>query len=87
MEALTRGLALDMAPIRVNAVCAGVVRTALWSGMDEAARDAMYAQLAGTLPLGRVGEADDIAEAYLYLMKSDFSTGQIIVVDGGAVIA
>ncbi|MCU1319110.1 MAG: short-chain dehydrogenase/reductase [Edaphobacter sp.] len=87
VEALTRGLALDMAPICINAVCAGVVRTALWSGMDEAARDAMYAQQAGTLPLGRVGEADDIAEAYLYLMKSDFSTDQIIVVDGGAVIA
>jgi len=87
VESLTRGLALEMAPIRVNAVCAGVVRTALWSGMDDAARDAMYAQQAGTLPLGRVGEADDIAEAYLYLMKSDFSTGQIVIVDGGAVIA
>ena len=87
VEALTRGLALEMAPIRVNAVCAGVVRTALWGGMDETARDAMYAQQAGALPLGRVGEADDIAEAYLYLMKSDFSTGQVVAVDGGALIA
>jgi NAD(P)-dependent dehydrogenase (short-subunit alcohol dehydrogenase family) len=87
VESLTRGLALDMAPIRVNAVCAGVVRTTLWSGMDESAREALYSQQASALPLGRVGEADDIAEAYLYLLKSDFSTGQIVVVDGGSLIA
>jgi NAD(P)-dependent dehydrogenase (short-subunit alcohol dehydrogenase family) len=86
VESLTRGLALDMAPIRVNTVCAGMIKTALWSGMTEADREAMYADQAKKLPVGRVGEVDDVAETYLYLMKSDFSTGQIVVIDGGAVI-
>jgi NAD(P)-dependent dehydrogenase (short-subunit alcohol dehydrogenase family) len=86
VESLTRGLALDMAPIRVNAVCAGVIKTALWSGMDESAREAMYAERAKSLPAGRVGEVEDIAETFLYLMNSGFTTGQVVVIDGGALI-
>jgi NAD(P)-dependent dehydrogenase (short-subunit alcohol dehydrogenase family) len=85
-ESLTRGFALDMAPIRVNAVCAGMIKTALWSGMSETDREAMYAEQAKKLPVGRVGEVEDIAETFLYLMKSEFTTGQIVVIDGGAVI-
>jgi NAD(P)-dependent dehydrogenase (short-subunit alcohol dehydrogenase family) len=87
VESLTRALALEMAPIRVNTVCAGMVKTPLWSGMSEAERDAMYAQQASILPVGRVGEAEDIAESFLYLMQSGFTTGQIVVIDGGSVIA
>jgi NAD(P)-dependent dehydrogenase (short-subunit alcohol dehydrogenase family) len=86
VESLTRGLALDMAPIRVNTVCAGVVKTALWSGMTDADREAMYVERAKSLPVGRVGEGSDIAETFLYLMKSGFTTGQIVVIDGGALI-
>jgi len=87
VESLTRALALEMAPIRVNTVCAGMVKTPLWGGMTDADRDAMYAQQASILPVGRVGEAEDIAEAYLYLMQSGFTTGQVVVADGGSVIA
>jgi NAD(P)-dependent dehydrogenase (short-subunit alcohol dehydrogenase family) len=87
VESLTRALALEMAPVRVNTVCAGMVKTPLWSGMTETEREAMYAQQASILPVGRIGEAEDIAEAYLYLMQSGFTTGQIIVTDGGSVIA
>ncbi len=86
MEALTRALAVELAPIRVNAVCPGTVRTELWSGMAESARETMYRDAALRLPVGRVGEADDLAETYLYLMREGFSTGQVIVVDGGAVL-
>jgi NAD(P)-dependent dehydrogenase (short-subunit alcohol dehydrogenase family) len=39
-----------------------------------------------SLPVGRVGEAYDIAQAYLFLMKEEFSTGQTVVVDGGTVL-
>jgi NAD(P)-dependent dehydrogenase (short-subunit alcohol dehydrogenase family) len=46
----------------------------------------MYRDLAQRLPVGRVGEADDLARAYIYLMREGFSTGQVIVVDGGAVL-
>jgi NAD(P)-dependent dehydrogenase (short-subunit alcohol dehydrogenase family) len=86
MEALTRALAVELAPIRVNAVCPGLVRTELWNDMTEPAREVMYADAARRLPVGRVGEADDLAHAYLYLMREGFSTGQVIVVDGGAVL-
>jgi NAD(P)-dependent dehydrogenase (short-subunit alcohol dehydrogenase family) len=86
MEALTRALAVELAPIRVNAVCPGVVKTELWSGMTESDRAAMYRDIGQKLPVGRVGEADDLAQAYLYLMQESYSTGQVIVVDGGAVL-
>jgi NAD(P)-dependent dehydrogenase (short-subunit alcohol dehydrogenase family) len=86
MEALTRALAVELAPIRVNAVCPGTVRTELWSGMTESARETMYRDVAQRLPVGRVGEADDLAETYLYLMREGFSTGQVLVVDGGGVL-
>jgi NAD(P)-dependent dehydrogenase (short-subunit alcohol dehydrogenase family) len=86
MEALTRALAVELAPVRVNAVCPGVVRTELWNGMSEFDRDAMYQNLGQKLPVGRVGEADDLAHAYIYLMRQGYSTGQVIVVDGGGVL-
>jgi NAD(P)-dependent dehydrogenase (short-subunit alcohol dehydrogenase family) len=87
VESLTRALAVEMAPIRVNTVCAGVVKTPLWSGMSDADREAMYKTQAASLPAGRIGEPEDIAETYLYLMQSGFTTGQVVVIDGGAVIA
>ena len=86
MEAFTRALAVELAPIRVNAVCPGVVRTELWNDMTEADRDALYRDVAQSLPVGRVGEPEDIAQTYLYLMREGYSTGQVIVVDGGAVL-
>jgi NAD(P)-dependent dehydrogenase (short-subunit alcohol dehydrogenase family) len=46
----------------------------------------MYSDIGRKLPVGRVGEADDLAQAYIYLMREGYSTGQVIVVDGGAVL-
>ena len=86
VESLTKGLAIDLAPIRVNAVCAGMVKTDLWNSILEADREAMYKEVGGKLLTGRVGEAEDIAEAYLFLMKGNYTTGQMIVVDGGNVL-
>ena len=86
IEALTRALAIELAPIRVNAVSPGVVRTNLWQNMDEAAREHLYETVGNSLPVGRVGEADDIAQTYLFLMQEGFSTGQTVVVDGGTVL-
>ncbi|HEY2532050.1 MAG TPA: SDR family oxidoreductase [Xanthobacteraceae bacterium] len=48
---------------------------------------ATFERIGARLPVGRVGKPEDIAEAYLYLMKSGFSTGETIVVDGGALQA
>ena len=86
VEALTRALAVELAPIRVNAVSPGVVRTELWDNMLEEVREAMYQVTGQVLPVGRVGEAHDLAQAFLYLMHEGFSTGQVIVVDGGTVL-
>src|SRR5580692_11937074 len=64
IEALTRALALEMAPIRVNAVSPGVVRTNLWQNLTAAEREHLYESVGASLPVGRVGEPDDIAKAY-----------------------
>jgi NAD(P)-dependent dehydrogenase (short-subunit alcohol dehydrogenase family) len=86
IEALTRALAVELAPIRVNAVSPGVVRTNLWQSMAAAERDDLYKNVGNSLPVGRVGEARDVAQAYLFLMQEEFSTGQTVVVDGGTVL-
>src|SRR5580704_7678857 len=86
MEGLTRALAVELAPIRVNIVSPGIVRTSLWSNMAEADRAALYQKMADRLPVGHVGDPAEIARAYLYLMRQTYSTGQVLVVDGGAVL-
>jgi len=83
MEGLTRALAIDLAPIRVNCVSPGVVRTKLWDSMPEEKRDAFFEETSKQLLTGRIGEADEVAQTYLYLMQQGFSTGQIVIVDGG----
>jgi NAD(P)-dependent dehydrogenase (short-subunit alcohol dehydrogenase family) len=83
VEALTRALAVELAPIRVNAVCPGTVRTEIWMSMPEEGREAMFQSIGQALPVGRVGEPYDLAQTYLYLMREGFSTGQVLVVDGG----
>ena len=87
MEGLTRALAVELAPIRVNAVAAGVVRTNLWNGIPEADRLAYFKAIASSTPVQRIGEAEDIAQSFTYLMKQGYCTGQTLIVDGGAVLA
>jgi len=86
IEALTRALAVELAPIRVNAVCPGVVRTNLWQSMNADAREHLYESVGKSLLVGRVGEACEIARAYLFLMQQGYATGQTVVLDGGAVL-
>lgn len=81
-----RALALELAPIRVNAVAPGVVRSPLWEQMQEADRTAMYEGLRVALPLGRVAEVEDVAKAYVALMEQDYATGTVAVVDGGTLL-
>lgn len=86
VEGLTRALAVELAPLRVNAVRAGVARTALWDDMDPEARTAMYDGVGAGLPVGRVGQAKEIADALLFLACNRFVTGEILTVDGGALV-
>jgi NAD(P)-dependent dehydrogenase (short-subunit alcohol dehydrogenase family) len=87
LEALARGLALELAPVRVNAVSPGLIATPLWAGMAEDKRAAMFAGAAQRLPARRVGQPEDIANAVLFLMTTPFATGSTVRVDGGGAIA
>jgi NAD(P)-dependent dehydrogenase (short-subunit alcohol dehydrogenase family) len=87
MEGLTRALAVELAPIRVNIVSPGVVRTPLWRDMTDEAREALYLAQAQHLPVGHVAEPEEIAEGYLYLMRQTFVTGQTLAIDGGGLLA
>jgi NAD(P)-dependent dehydrogenase (short-subunit alcohol dehydrogenase family) len=83
---LVYGLAVELAPIRVNGVFPGGVATEIFAGLPEAMRKAEEARFAGQL-IPRIAEPAEVAEAYLYLMKGTYTTGQIIQVDGGAMLA
>ncbi len=86
MESVTRVLAVELAPIRVNIVVPGLVDTGLWANMPEAGRAQLFDETAAKLPVGRVGTPADIAEHYLAFLKSRYTTGQSIIVDGGGVL-
>jgi len=86
LESLTRSLALELAPIRVNAVSPGTIDTPIRASMPEAARRDMLAKTAAALPVGRVGAADDIAQQILTFMTVGFATGSIVYIDGGALV-
>jgi NAD(P)-dependent dehydrogenase (short-subunit alcohol dehydrogenase family) len=86
LESLTRGLALELAPIRVNAVSPGTIDTPIRASMPEAARRDMLEKAAAALPVRRVGVGDDIAQQIVTLMTVGFATGSIVYIDGGALI-
>ena len=75
---MTRGLARALAPgVRVNAVAPGAVL--LPDDWDATTAD----RLAETTPLKRLGSADDVAHAVVFLCEADYVTGDVIIVDGG----
>lgn len=87
VEALARALALELGPsLRVNCLSPGMVRTEAYAGMEEAAREAMFESTGQSLPIGRVGEADEIAQAALMILSNAFMTGQVVDVDGGHMV-
>ena len=86
LESLTRGLALELAPVRVNAVSPGTIDTPIRAAMPEAARRDMLEKTAAALPVRRVGVGDDIAQQILTFMSVGFATGSIVYIDGGALI-
>ena len=85
---LTTGLAGDLAAkkIRVNVVTPGMVQTELWGKMGRTEEQQKEQFAKTTLPVGFVATPEDIAEAYLYLVKADYATGSNVVIDGGAIL-
>jgi NAD(P)-dependent dehydrogenase (short-subunit alcohol dehydrogenase family) len=86
LESLARSLALELAPVRVNAVSPGIIDTPIRAVMPEEARRDMLAKTAAALPVGRVGVGEDIARQILAFMTIGFATGSIVYLDGGALI-
>ena len=87
VEGMIKSLAVELRPVRINGVCPGVVNTELWHRLPEAERAKTFEQSGARLPVGRVAKPEDIADAYVYLMQSGFSTGETIVLDGGALLS
>ncbi|MBB5041179.1 SDR family oxidoreductase [Shinella fusca] len=83
LEGLVRALAVELAPIRVNAVSPGWVDTPIWSFVAGDAKAATLQAMAERLPVGRVGQPEDIADAILFLMQNGFTTGSVLHVEGG----
>ena len=86
VEFLTRGLAVDLAPIRVNCVCPGLIQTEQWEAFPPAYRERLLETATHQL-LPRPGTPAEAAEAYLYLMRNPFTTGQVLYVEGGSALA
>ena len=86
VEHMVRALAVELAPIRVNGVCPGLIRTGVWNSIPEDRREAQFAQLTKGQLVSRIGEPAEAAEAYLYLMRGGYTTGQVLYVEGGSAL-
>jgi NAD(P)-dependent dehydrogenase (short-subunit alcohol dehydrogenase family) len=80
-------LAAELRPLRVNAVSPGVIDTSWWDFLDASQKAAVFSDYAAKTPVGRIGRPDDIAQAIGFLVSNSFTTGQIIICDGGIRLA
>jgi NAD(P)-dependent dehydrogenase (short-subunit alcohol dehydrogenase family) len=83
VDFLTRSLALELGPIRVNAISPGVIDTGAWDSMGEDGKHEYFAHISALNPARRIGTVEDIAGAVLFAMTNTFLTGMTIKVDGG----
>ena len=83
VDFLTRWLAVELAPIRVNAISPGVIDTGAWDAMGDDGKRDYFERIAAHNPAGRIGTPDDIAAAVLFAMTNTFMTGVTLKIDGG----
>ncbi|MEE6175156.1 SDR family oxidoreductase [Mycobacterium sp. 050134] len=83
VDFLARWLAVELAPIRVNAISPGVIDTGAWDSLGGEGKRDYFAHIADHNPVGRIGTADDVARTALFAMTSTFMTGMTLKVDGG----
>ncbi|GAB2550337.1 SDR family oxidoreductase [Nocardia heshunensis] len=83
LEGLARALAVELSPIRVNAVSPGWVLTDIWDAMPWDDKDERLRAMADKLPAQRLGRPEDIAAAVLSVIHNPFITGTVLHVDGG----
>lgn len=83
LEALARGLALELGPIRVNAIRPGVIESEMWASTPEDRRLAFFDKVRQRFPVGRPGRVEDIGHAAVFLMTNAYVTGAVLEVTGG----
>jgi NAD(P)-dependent dehydrogenase (short-subunit alcohol dehydrogenase family) len=83
VDFLTRSLAVELAPIRVNTISPGVIDTGAWDSMGEDGKRAYFEQVSASNPARRIGTPDDVAGAVVFAMTNTFLTGVTLKVDGG----
>ena len=83
LEGAVRAMAVELAPLRINAVSPGWVRTPIWNNVAGADSERLLASMAERLPVGRVGTGDDIADAIVFLLGNGYTTGTVLHVEGG----
>jgi NAD(P)-dependent dehydrogenase (short-subunit alcohol dehydrogenase family) len=83
VDFLTRSLAVELAPIRVNTISPGVIDTGAWDAMGESGKRDYFAQISGANPARRIGTSEDVADAVLFAMTNTFLTGVTLKIDGG----
>jgi NAD(P)-dependent dehydrogenase (short-subunit alcohol dehydrogenase family) len=82
-DTLARSLALELAPIRVNAISPGVIDSGAWDAFGEQGKADYFADISARNPARRIGTPDDIAQAVIFALTSTFLTGQTLHIDGG----
>jgi len=87
IESVVRPLAVELAPVRVNAVSPGVIDTPWWDARPKEMKAAAFEHTAKTLPVGRVGKPEDVAAAIVWVATNGFVTGTVVDVTGGATLA
>ncbi|KAG8778473.1 hypothetical protein FRC12_024977 [Ceratobasidium sp. 428] len=86
VETATRSLALDLKPLRVNTIAPGPVDTGLLQGFPADLRNHLIETQRDKSLVGHMGTPEEVAEAYIFAMKCQYLTGQVITVDGGGVL-
>jgi NAD(P)-dependent dehydrogenase (short-subunit alcohol dehydrogenase family) len=83
VDFLTRWLAVELAPIRVNAISPGVIDTGAWDAMGEDGKRDYFEHISSRNPARRIGTTQDVADAVLFAMTNGFMTGVTLKIDGG----
>jgi NAD(P)-dependent dehydrogenase (short-subunit alcohol dehydrogenase family) len=83
VDAVVRSLAVELAPIRVNAISPGTIDTGAYDGLGASAKEQLFATRQSTSPAHRVGTSEDVAQAVVFALTATFMTGVSLAIDGG----